>query len=157
MADYQLAQLNIAKFVKPSADPANQEFFDNIDQVNLAAEAHPGFVRRLVDEGSNDATSIQAFNDPDMIVNLSVWRDVASLRDFVYQNSLHRAVMRRRENWFAKMQFYLVLWWVPSGELPTLTEAKAKLSKLQAEGPTHNAFTFASLFAPPGHDLSSPD
>lgn len=69
---YQLAQLNIAKFRLPKEHPNNLGFMNNLDRVNAVAESQPGFVWRMVGEG-DDATDIQAFDDPDMIINISVW------------------------------------------------------------------------------------
>jgi len=45
-----------------------------------------------------------------------------------------------------------VLWWVPAGHVPDLTEAKQRLERLRAHGPTSDAFTFRQAFAPPGSE-----
>jgi hypothetical protein len=42
-----------------------------------------------------------------------------------------------------------VLWWVPEGHKPTVEEGLAKLAKLNAEGPTAEAFTFKARFPQP--------
>ncbi len=42
--DWQLAQVNIARFRKPADDPANADFMAALDHVNALAEASPGFV-----------------------------------------------------------------------------------------------------------------
>ena len=148
MPDFYLAQLNIARAVAPLDDPRLADFVAQIDVVNAAAEAHPGFVWRLKDESGN-AMSIRAFDDPLMVVNLSVWRDVEALRDYIYQGD-HVAVLRRRREWFTPMAGpHLVLWWVPAGHTPTLEEAKARLDHLAAHGSTAEAFGFRDAFAPP--------
>ena len=50
-------------------------FASNLDRINALAEATPGFVWRLqTDEG--DATSIRPFDNDNMLVNMSVWRDL---------------------------------------------------------------------------------
>ena len=146
---FQLAQLNVARFMQPREHPANKDFIDNLDRVNAEAERQPGFVWRLVDEDSNDATDIQAFDDDNMIVNLSVWQNLESLSEFVYRNKVHRAIMRRRAEWFSQMQVYLVLWWVEQGHIPTVAEALGKLRTLEQHGPSAAAFTFKSPFPPP--------
>jgi len=56
--------------------------------------------------------------------------------------------MRRRAEWFDEMEFYLVLWWVEEGHIPTLVEAKERLKLLATDGPTKNAFTFKDSFLP---------
>jgi hypothetical protein len=43
----------------------------------------------------------------------------------------------------------MVLWWVPGGHIPTLTEAEEKLDRLKEDGPTAAAFTFREAFPTP--------
>ena len=50
---YQLAQLNIARFLKPTEHPDNADFVGNLDHVNAVAESQPGFVWRLVGDGTD--------------------------------------------------------------------------------------------------------
>ncbi len=145
---YHLAQLNIARFHLPKEHPINKDFVDNLDRVNAIAERQEGFIWRLVGDGDN-ATDIQAFDDPKMIVNMSVWASMESLSAFVYRNKEHRSIMRRREEWFEEIEFYLVLWWVKTSHTPSLKEAKEKLTLLQENGPSANAFTFKAPFACP--------
>ena len=77
-----LAQLNIAR-AKYSLDaPEIKDFVDNLDVVNATAEQSEGFVWRLKDE-SGDATSIQAFDDASLLINMSVWTSPDSLKDFM--------------------------------------------------------------------------
>jgi hypothetical protein len=57
--------------------------------------------------------------------------------------------MRRRKEWFDKVEFYLVLWWESSGYRPSLEEAKMRLALLQDKGPTDMAFTFWHEFEAP--------
>ena len=85
----------------------------------------------------------------DLLVNLSVWEDVDSLKQFVFDTA-HAAIMKRRQEWFERMgQSYLVLWWVPAGDRPTLDDAKDRLARLRDEGPSPDAFTFRDRFPPP--------
>lgn len=153
--NYQLAQLNIAKFRLPAEHPANKGFVDNLDRVNAIAEAAPGFVWRLI--GSEDnALDIQVFDDPNIIVNMSVWSDVKSLVDFVYRDDSHKDIMRKRKEWFDKIDFHMVLWWVESDRMPTVEEAKLRLDLLRIQGPTYAAFTFKKPFAAPTSEVINP-
>lgn len=145
---YQLAQLNLAKFRLPIEDPVNADFVNNLDAVNAIAEAHPGFVWRLKGEG-NDAMDLQAYDDPKIISNLSIWTDLESLLDFVYKEDAHKNIMRRRREWFDKMEFFLVLWWVEAGQIPTLTQSIEKLELLEKTGPSAEAFTFRDHYPAP--------
>ena len=40
------------------------------------------------------------------------------------------------------------LWWVPPGHIPSVDEAKKRLTHLQEHGPTPFAFNFRDLFPP---------
>lgn len=147
MSNYQLAQLNIATLKAPLDSPELRDFVDNLDRINALAENSPGFAWRLKGEG-NDATSLRPFGD-NVIVNMSVWRDVGSLRNYVYDTA-HTAIMKRRREWFTRMgDVYMVLWWVPAGHEPTIAEAAARLSHLREHGPTREAFTFGEAFSAP--------
>ncbi len=148
MADYQLAQINIARFRLPAEHVANRNFMDALDAVNAIAEASDGFVWRLVGEG-NDATDVAVNDDPHVIANMSVWRDVKALAAFVYRAPEHLAIMRRRKEWFDHIAVFQVLWWVPVGHRPTVAEGLACIDKLAANGSTAAAFTFKQPFAAP--------
>ncbi|WP_199096525.1 DUF3291 domain-containing protein [Dyella sp. ASV21] len=149
---WQLAQMNIATLVADAGDPVVQPFFDALAEVNALAESRPGFVWRLKDEVADNATSIAATADPRLIVNMSVWDSAEALFDFVYR-SAHTAIMARRREFFGKPpegRAYQVLWWVPAGTEPTVSEGLAKLWHLDRFGPTPLAFTFKQRFEMPG-------
>ena len=67
-----LAQLNVAKLKYPIDDPRVAEFVENLDRVNAVADRSDGFVWRLQDDSGN-ATDIHVFDDPSIVVNMSVW------------------------------------------------------------------------------------
>ena len=96
MPRFQLAQINIARAIAPLDDPRMAEFVARLDAVNALAEASPGFVWRLKDESGN-ATSLQVFDDPLVIVNMSVWESIEALEGYVYR-SLHTQVLRARRD-----------------------------------------------------------
>lgn len=147
MSGYELAQLNIGTTLEPLDSPRLADFVANLDRINALAEQSPGFVWRLQTE-EGDATALRPLGD-DTIVNMSVWRDVASLNDYVYR-TVHVEIMRRRKEWFERMKdAYVVLWWVRRGHRPTVDEAIAKLELLRRSGPTEAAFTFRHAFPPP--------
>ena len=76
-----------------------QEFLDNVERVHRAAEQIDGFVWRLHDE-SGHAMNIRVYDDPELLPNLTVWRDVDALERFVWQ-TLHKRMYKRRDEWFA--------------------------------------------------------
>jgi hypothetical protein len=144
-----LAQLNIGRMLGPIDSPVMAEFVAQLDEINALAERSPGFVWRLVGAG-NDATSLRPFDDDLIIVNMSVWQDVASLKAYVYRSD-HARVMRDRRRWFEKMRdAFVVLWWIPEGHIPTIHEAKERLMHLREHGETPHAFTFHAVQAPSG-------
>jgi Domain of unknown function (DUF3291) len=148
MSAYELAQLNIGVIKGPMDSPLMADFANNLERINAVADASPGFVWRLQTE-AGDATAIRPFDDPNLLVNMSVWRDVESLNRYVY-SSAHVEIMRRRREFFERMDAaFLVLWWVPRGHRPTVDEAMARLEMLRAQGPGAMAFTFRHAFPPP--------
>jgi heme-degrading monooxygenase HmoA len=149
MKGYHLAQINVGRFLYERGDPANADFMNALDPVNAHAEAAPGFIWRLIGDG-NDATDlVPDESDPQLLVNMSVWRDVEALAAFVYRQSDHLAFMRRRKEWFEKIEVFMALWWVPVGHIPTVAEGMARVALLKERGPTVDAFTFRQPFVAP--------
>jgi hypothetical protein len=144
---HHLAQLNAARTKAPLDSELLSGFVEALEPVNALADASPGFVWRLqTDEG--DATSIRAFEDELMIVNMSVWESIEALWDFVYAGD-HLSYMRRRREWFERIESHMVLWWVPAGHTPSVDEALDRLDDLRANGPSGRAFTFKRRFPAP--------
>ena len=144
---FHLAQLNVAILKEPLNSPTLAEFVENLDRINELAEKSPGYVWRLKTD-SNNATSLRPMGE-NILVNMSVWQDIASLNEYVY-NSAHTEIMRKRRQWFEKMsEMYMVLWWVPQGHQPGMEEALARLEQLRQHGPSPEAFTFLIPFPHP--------
>jgi hypothetical protein len=79
-----------------------------------------------------------------------VWESAEALFDYVYR-SQHTQVMAQRKQWFARSDgHYQVLWWIPVGETPTVTDIFARLWMLERFGPSAHAFTFKVRFPAPG-------
>jgi hypothetical protein len=146
--EWHLAQVNIAIPLEPVDSVRLAGFVAMLDPINAIADASPGFVWRLQTEDGN-ATAIRPFEDERIMVNMSVWRSIEELGDFVF-GSRHLDVLRRRREWFEKMaEAYTTLWWVPAGTIPTLEEARRRLAVLEERGPSPEAFTFREPFPPP--------
>ncbi|HEY0629700.1 MAG TPA: DUF3291 domain-containing protein [Sphingomicrobium sp.] len=145
---WHLAQMNVGRLVAPQGDLRVQPFFDALDRINALADASPGFVWRLQDEGGN-AASIQVTPDPLFIVNMSLWTDADSLFNFVYR-SAHTPEMARRREYFERFEgAYMVLWWVEAGTIPTINDGLSRLWCLDRYGPSQHAFTFKARFPQP--------
>ena len=105
------------------------DFVANLARINALAESSPGYVWRLQDE-AGDAKAIRPFGE-EVLVNMSLWQDVQSLSDYVYK-SAHTGMLRRRREWFERVeQAHQVLWWVPVGHRPDVSEAAEKLAHLR--------------------------
>ncbi len=148
MAEYHLAQINIA-LAKAEMDTEIMEgFVSRLDEVNETADNAEGFVWRLQTE-DGDSTAIRVFDKPLLLVNMSVWKNVDALKNFVYK-SAHVELIRDRHAWFHKfVDAHQALWWIPAGHIPTIEEAKDKLETIQKHGPTPSAFHFGKPFPKP--------
>jgi hypothetical protein len=93
---FHLAQVNIAHARAPLTDPVMADFVGALDRINARAEAAPGVVWRYQDE-SGSATETHAFDSSLIIVNLSVWDCVETLRNFTYRSDHLGPLQRRRE------------------------------------------------------------
>ncbi len=141
-AGHHLAQLNIGRLVARPDDPRVAEFMGALDRVNGIGKRSPGFVWMM--EGSGEPGTGNTENciagDPQFVANLTVWTDVASLENFVW-NTVHRQFYARRAAWFEGMDAaHFVMWFVPSGHRPTLDEGLARLEHLRAHGASDHAF-----------------
>lgn len=137
---WHLAELNIGRIAAPLDDPRMADFTNNLELINGLADRSPGFVWRLVDEGTDDATNLRPFGE-DTIVNLSVWQTPKDLQAYMYRTE-HLEFLRRRREWFVPLgDAHSVGWWVPAGHRPDLAEAWDRLKKLRADGPSSEAFT----------------
>ena len=149
-----LAMINIARARYPMDDPRMSGFVDNLNVVNAAADRSPGFIWRLVGEDPDSAIDIRAFDDPAIIINMSVWQDIATLEDYTYR-TIHKRVFGKRSDWFERIEGpSMALWWIKKGTLPTPAEGRNKLEELAANGPASSAFTFGDPFDPRGNRLT---
>jgi len=147
MPQYHLAQINIGRVVAPLEDPVMAGFISRLDELNALADCSPGFVWRLQTSAGN-ATYFRPYDDDRILMNMSVWETVESLRHYAYR-TVHAELLRHRHEWFEKFAgTYLALWWVPAGHIPGIDEAKKRLAHLHAHGPTEFAFTFKRVFSP---------
>ena len=152
MPEFHIAQINIARMLAPIDSQVMSDFVAQLPPINALAEASPGFVWRLQSEGG-DATSIKVYDDDMVIINLTVWESVESLRQYVYK-SAHSVVMRDRRRWFEKFDGpYYAMWWIPAGHLPDPQEAKERLEHLREHGDSPYAFSFKNVFSEPGTEV----
>ena len=136
-----LAQVNVARFRWPLDDPRMREFANRIDEIIRVAENSAGFIWRF--DGDYDGSSYPSpWNDELIFFNMSVWRDVDTLRKFVFSTP-HIELIQRRAKWVEPLGGPLhVMWWVNDGVLPTVSEAVNQLQRYE-EGTSNCGFTFA--------------
>jgi hypothetical protein len=143
---YHLAQLNVARMLAPKDDPILADFMAGIEQINALGSKQPGFVWLYETPLATGIETPSVFDEDVLIVNLTVWETVDDLYQFTYYTA-HTDYYRRRSEWFSKLESpNYVLWWIPAGHIPTLEEAKDRLTYLTDHGATPFAFSFKQRF-----------
>ena len=147
-AAHDLAQVNVMRLKAALDSPELAAFVAAIDPINAIAEGAPGFVWRL--KNSYDgAAPLRIFDDDSVLVNMSTWRSLEALTDYVYRTG-HIEIMRRRREFAVPIaEAYVALWWVRRGHEPTVGEAEERLRHLRAHGPTAFAFGLRTPLPPP--------
>lgn len=145
MKGYQLAEINIARMKGVSIDdPIMLEFANNLDTINELAESSEGFVWRLKDD--ENPVIINPKADEQLIINISVWKSIETLEDFVFK-TYHSEFLRRRKEWFHKFgSVSTAMWWIPENKFPTEQQAFNKLEYLQKNGHSLLAFDFKNKY-----------
>jgi hypothetical protein len=95
------AQINIGRLTAPVGDPKVAEFVNQLEPIKALAGRAAGFIWRLQSVSGN-ATEIAYNDDPSVLVNMSVWDSLESLRDYVYR-SAHVRFLRDRAKWFVTL------------------------------------------------------
>ena len=102
-AAWHLAQVNIGRARGEITDPIMLGFVARLEEINALAERSPGFVWRLQTE-DGDATAVRPYpNDNRIMINMSAWSDLDSLREYVFR-TMHANVMRQRREWFERFE-----------------------------------------------------
>ena len=96
MPVYHVAQVNIGQVRAPVEDALMAGFVARLDEVNALADRSPGFVWRLQTPVGN-ATYFRPYPEDDRIlINMSVWESIATLRHYVYKTA-HAELLRQRK------------------------------------------------------------
>ena len=141
-----IAQVNIAKMKDTMESELMSDFVGALEEVNALAESASGFKWRLKGDDDN-AMAIRVFEDNFLIINMSVWEDVESLKSFVYSGR-HIDVYRKKKKWFHSMSdHHMAMWFIEKDHIPTPEEAKEKLSYMNENGESIHAFTFKGKYS----------
>ena len=151
----RLAQFNVARLIKPIEDPANNDFFGMLAQVNRAADLAPGFVWRAThpEDGHSHLIGHAAEwalpDDPLLVPQLSVWETFKTFNDFV-NRGIHNGMISRKFKWFEVIKTppgmprppTSIGWWVSKDDPPpSVDEAYRRLEMLAKQGQsTHTVF-----------------
>ncbi|WP_103068636.1 DUF3291 domain-containing protein [Aquimarina sediminis] len=154
MSKKYIAEINIARMKAPLDSPLLKEFVDFLDPINKMADESPGFIWRLKDEDGSAAANIESpLEDDMMLINMSVWEDLETLKNFTY-GTAHSYFVRAGRKWFERMKSpHMALWWIDSDHIPTMHEAMSKLEGIDKNGLTAGAFTFKKIFNPEGEEI----
>lgn len=148
---YHLAQFSISMAKSSLDDPLMEGFVSQLQEINQLADQSDGFIWRLQSE-SGDSTSFRGYDNPMILLNISLWDSVKSLREFVFK-SAHSGPYRNSSNWFHKLNGPVTaLWWVKDGCFPTVEEGVARLETIKYIGSTPYAFAFRGACLAPEVD-----
>ena len=144
-----LAEFNIGILKYDWDAPRVADFANNLDRVYDIARRAPGYVWHMENEDMEAAQlDVQGVlgGNPRTASTLSVWRDVASFRAFVF-NTVHKQFYDRKTEWYddAEQGTRLVMWWVPEGHFPSVAEAVERLTHLTEHGHSDHAFGWAHV------------
>ncbi|NOX72544.1 MAG: DUF3291 domain-containing protein [Alphaproteobacteria bacterium] len=142
-----IAHMNWGRLLHDWDDPRVADFMNALDTINGLGKRMAGFVWMM--EGSGEPGSGNTENkingDELLVPNLTVWQDVASLEEFVW-DTVHRQFYERRAEWFEVLgDMGFVMWWVLEGHQPTLEEALARLDHKRQHGDSDQAFGWSYL------------
>ena len=151
-----LAQCNISRLKFSLEHPDMREFYEFLEPVNQLADKQDGFIWRLKsDYGEASSNLAPVFNDPFMIINISVWKDVISLHNFTF-NTVHQYFLKNRSKWLSKVEgVQFVMWWIDNLQMPTIEEAMEKLKLLETYGASAHAFDWKNQFDKAGIQLKN--
>lgn len=137
-----LAQYNIAKIRYPLSDPKMSEFVNNIDLVHKIAD-RMGLIHRVKDE---TGSAIHMSSDPTILPNLTIWKDVDSLMNFVHK-TIHTRFMNKKDEWFLPMSTpKTVYWWCAESYKPfDMLDGELRLQYYIEHGSTNYAFDLVYL------------
>lgn len=153
----KLALYTFRVFRKPAEDPANDGFHAINDPVFERVAEAPGFLGAASYEDQpgqwNAGEQVwprfyEERGDGWSPATLSLWRDVAAVRDFSY-SGLHAVALKRARDWFDAGPWPShAAWWVASDHLPSWPEAVLRFEHIADHGPSARAFLLGEPFSP---------
>lgn len=142
--------MNYARLKAPLDHPSMSEFRLALEPVNLIAKSTPGFVWSFDNDDTLDIVAARQEvtllrEDPLMMPQLSLWKDMDSLQHFAFKSGHFMYVKRKREWFTAPEAPWAVCWWrLASEDNPNLKEAFERCQYLKEHGVTEHAFDYKS-------------
>ena len=133
----------------PFNDPIFDDFKDQLEELHILAETHPGFVWRYKGEDDVDGYIKPYPNAPLIMANLSAWVDYQSLFSYTFSGR-HLEIMKSKRKWFSRLTSpHNVIYYGERNDLAKpgvelLNTAKRRLNYLRVYGDTPIAFGFGS-------------
>ena len=145
---WHVAEINVGKIIAPYHDPIMVGFVQGMAHINEQAERAHGFVWRLKLIDDPPGTESQIFGE-NMVVNVSVWESTDQLIIFTYTGD-HLDFYQRRAEWIEKSTApMMAMWYIRTGTVPTLDEAKQRLDYICEHGASPYAFTMRHSYPVP--------
>jgi Domain of unknown function (DUF3291) len=82
-----LARINVGRAQARLDDSLMSDFVAQLDTINRLAESSSGFVWRLKNASGASGSYVHAYADPLMLVDLSLWESIETLRAFTYRTA----------------------------------------------------------------------
>ena len=139
LQDGPIAQMNWGRMKYAPGHPKLADFEAALERVYGLAEQHPGFIWRISDNEIAEQLLQNGF-DERTSATVSVWRSYEELHDYSF-NTEHGSYLDRKDAWFEPLDGQrLVIWNVSEGDRPDFNEALRRLNRLNAVGPSAEAF-----------------
>lgn len=154
---YHLAFLTFGVMHEPAGHPKVQGFIDRLPEVYAAADRSEGFLARSIRDMETWKHSwgeivrprcyAHIEDDKQLIMTLSLWKDLESVAAFAYHGP-HAEALAKGSQWVAKEPGapISVAWWVGEGHSVDWREAAERMDHLHEHGPTAYAFSLIHPF-----------
>lgn len=173
----RLAFSTITLLSNPYGHPDILSFEDRIGPVFEAAEQSPGFITRArpVDDklhltnferdwGIWGTFTVPRFYRGGQVTTtdsrastLSIWVDLESVKSFAFRNSQHKYMLQNKKRWVPPFEWKnYAAWWVEPDEIPSWSEACARIEYINDHGPSAHAFDFGHPYDQEGRALAKP-
>lgn len=144
MIQPHLAEFNIGFSKYPLEDPRMAGYVNNFDAVCAIVDSQPDLIWRPPNPGEEGHVNHEpVYEDPKIIIGMSVWVSVKAMLNFVYRTD-HMEFLKRRYEFFEEFptgRNRQAMWWVTPGTIPSPSEGRKRLDYLDVHGPSSYAFT----------------